>query len=188
MTDFKAYLSTRRSTPFPLFGLEAPSSEELTAILERAARVPDHGKLTPWRFIIISREKGVGIGKKLIEFLKNDGENDDKRLEIESNRFNRSPLCIALVSTATEHVKIPQWEQLLSGGAVGMNLLHAAQAHGFGANWVTEWVAYDPRVKALFKLAAHEQFIGFVHIGKANAKAEDRVRPNMAAITSHFEE
>lgn len=184
---FADYLKTRRSTPFPLMQEPGPDEATLAAILQAAARVPDHGKLAPWRFILIDRAAGAKLGETLAGLVKADDPSaDDKRLEIERARFARSPLVVALVSRAAPHVKIPEWEQLLSAGAVGLNLIHAAEAHGFGANWVTEWPAYDRRVMDRLGLEPHEKIAGFIHIGTPSGKAEDRQRPDMAAITSRF--
>ena len=182
------HLKTRRSTPFPMMTGPGPDAPTLDAMLTVAARVPDHGKLAPWRFIVIDAAAGARLGAFLGELVRaHDPAADAKKLEIETARFSRAPVCIAIVSRAGPHVKIPEWEQLLSAGAVGLNLLHAAAAFGFGGNWVTEWPAYDRRVQERLGLAATEKIAGFVHIGTPTGKAEDRVRPDMAAIVTHFQ-
>lgn len=182
------HLKTRRSTPFPLMAEPGPDKATLDAMLAIAARVPDHGKLAPWRFIIIDKAAGARLGAFLGELVRaDDAGADAKKLEIETARFSRASVCVAIVSRAGPHVKIPEWEQLLSAGAVGLNLLHAASAFGFGGNWVTEWPAYDRRVHERLGLGETEKIVGFVHIGTPTAKAEDRVRPDMAAIVSHFQ-
>lgn len=186
--DLIDHLKTRRSVPFPLMAEPGPDAATLNAMLAIAARVPDHGKLAPWRFIVIDRAAGARLGAWLVELAKaDDPAADGKKLEADAARFSRAPVCVAIVSRAGPHVKIPEWEQLLSAGAVGLNLLHAAAAHGFGGNWVTEWPAYDRRVLDRLGLAASEKIVGFVHIGTPTGKAEDRVRPDMASITTHFE-
>ncbi|MCZ0734113.1 nitroreductase family protein [Phreatobacter sp. AB_2022a] len=182
------HLKTRRSTPFPLMAEPGPDPATLDAMLAIAARVPDHGKLAPWRFIVIDRAAGARLGAFLADLVRaDDPAADARKLEIETARFSRAPVCVAIVSRAGPHVKIPEWEQLLSAGAVGLNLLHAAAAFGFGGNWVTEWPAYDRRVQERLGLATHEKIAGFVHIGTPTARAEDRVRPDMAAIVTRFE-
>lgn len=183
-----AHLSTRRSTPFPLMADPGPSADELAAMLKLAARVPDHGKLAPWRFIVIPRAAGAALNAFCeATVLADDPSVEAARLDKERMRFTRAPVCVAIVSTAGPHPKIPEWEQVLSGGAVGLNLLHAAAAHGFGGNWVTEWCAYDRRFHDRLGLAPHERIIGFVHIGTPTGKAEDRIRPDMAAIVTTFQ-
>jgi nitroreductase len=182
------HLKTRRSTPFALMQEPGPDAATLEAMLAIAARVPDHGKLAPWRFLIIDRAAGGRLGDFLADLVKTDDPAaDEKRIEIDRARFARAAVCVAVVSRAGPHAKIPEWEQVLSAGAVCLNLLHAASAHGFGGNWVTEWPAYDRRVRDRLGLAPHETIAGFVHIGTPSAKAEDRVRPDMSAITSRFE-
>jgi len=179
------HLRSRRSTPFPLMRPPGPDAGTLDAMLQIAARVPDHGKLAPWRFIVIDRAAGERLGVVLEEIGRADGA-DAKRLEIDRARFTRAPVCVAVVSRAAPHVKIPEWEQVLSAGAVCLNLLHAAAAHGFGGNWVTEWPAYDRRVLDRLGLEAEEKIAGFVHIGTAEAKADDRQRPDMATIVTRL--
>lgn len=182
------YLRTRRSTPFPLMQEPGPDAATLAAMLAIAARVPDHGKLAPWRFVIIDRAAGAKLGAFLADLARSDdAAADPKKVEIDAGRFTRAPVSIAVVSRAGPHVKIPEWEQVLSAGAVCLNLLHAASAHGFGGNWVTEWPAYDRRVLDRLGLGPDEKIAGFVHLGTPSGKAEDRVRPDMAAITSRFE-
>jgi nitroreductase len=185
--DFSHYLATRRSTPFPLMGDPGPTPDQLAAILKVAARVPDHGKLAPWRFIIIPRAAGPRLNALCEAWvLADDPGTEAARIEKERTRFTRAPVCVALVSSAGPHPKIPEWEQVLSAGAVGLNLVHAAAAWGFGANWVTEWCAYDRRMADHLGLAAHEKIAGFIHIGTPSGKAEDRARPDMATITSTY--
>ncbi len=181
------HLATRRSTPFALMRGPGPDTATLAAMLAIAARVPDHGKLAPWRFIIIDAAAGAALGAELERLvLADDPAAEPKRLEIDRGRFARAPVCVAVVSRAAPHPKIPEWEQVLSAGAVCHNLLHAAAAYGFGGNWVTEWPAYDRRVLDRLGLAVGETIAGFVHIGTPEAKAEDRQRPDMAAIVTRL--
>ena len=187
LTDLLTYLTHRRSTPFPLMGDEGPDDKTLAAILQLAARVPDHGKLAPWRFIIIPRSAGEILGTFLEGLLKADKPDaTEPALAVERGRFLRAPLCVAVVSSAAPHDKIPVWEQELSAGALCLNLLNAAAAHGFGGTWITEWLTFDRRVAEHFRLAAHERFAGFIHLSKPRGRADDRVRPDMASITSIY--
>ncbi len=181
------HLRTRRSTPFALMEGSGPDEATLAEMLTIAARVPDHGKLAPWRFIVIDRAAGERLGTALEEIARaNDPAVEDKKLEIDRGRFTRATVCVAVVSRAGPHVKIPEWEQLLSAGAVCLNLLHAATAFGFGGNWVTEWPAYDRRFLDRLGLSPEEKIAGFVHIGTPSAKADDRQRPDMAAIVTRL--
>jgi nitroreductase len=182
------HLTTRRSVPFALMGGPGPDAATLDAMLTIAARVPDHGKLAPWRFIVIGPEAGASLGRFLESLVAaDDPDIDARRREVERIRFTRAPVCVAVVSRAAPHPKIPEWEQVLSAGACCLNLLHAACAYGFGATWITEWPAFDRRVLDRLGLAPHETIAGFIHIGTPTAKADDRVRPDMATLITHLE-
>ncbi len=183
MTDTTRYLESRRSIPIPALGAPAPDAAQLEAILTIASRVPDHGKLAPWRFVLYRGEVASRIGKALAALVEaREGPLGEGRRTMEENRFSRSPLVIGLVSTAKPHVKIPEWEQLLSAGAAAMNLIHAAHSMGFGANWVTEWVAYDEDAKKILGIAPEEKTVGFIHIGTPAEPPVDRPRPALADI------
>ena len=182
-------LSARRSVPARQMQGPAPSEEQLRTFLTIAARVPDHGKLAPWRFIVFSgeaREKAAQI--IAAAFAADNPEADEKRLAAERERMTAAPLVVAVVSRAAPHPKIPEWEQVLSAGAVCMNLIVAANAMGFATSWVTGWCAYDRRVLDAFGLAPDERIAGFVHIGTASEKPADRPRPDLSAIVTRFGE
>ena len=186
MNDTIALLKRRRSAPPAVMTGPGPTAEELETILTVASRVPDHGKLAPWRFIVFeggARER-VGRVAEMIRLEDNPGLDEKARAE-ERGRFARAPLVVAVVSRAAPHAKIPEWEQVLSAGAVCMNLIVAARALGFTATWLTEWTAYDVRFREAIGLAEHERVAGFVHIGRA-APVEDRVRPALAEIVTTF--
>ena len=165
-------LKTRRSVkPMEMTG-PTPSSAQIDTLLTVASRVPDHGKLTPWRFIVFEGDARLSIGEKLAEiFRKDNPQATAEQIEFEKNRLARAPLVVAVVSRAAPHVKIPEWEQLMSAGAAAMNLVTAAHAQGFAASWLTEWYAYDRRVLDALGLAPHEKIAGFVHIGLAGEAA-----------------
>ena len=183
MTQPIDYLLTRRSVAIPALLEPGPSATELDAILTAASRVPDHGKLAPWRFVIYRGEPAKAIGRALAELLESrEGPLSEIRRDAEEKRFARSPLVIGVVSTAKPHVKIPEWEQVLSAGAATMNLVHAAHALDFAANWVTEWVAYDDEAKAILGIAPEEKVAGFVHIGSPGEVPADRPRPLLSDI------
>ncbi|MCQ8782692.1 nitroreductase family protein [Mangrovibrevibacter kandeliae] len=183
MTDALTALATRRSIPIPALAAPAPEGAVLDRILTIAARVPDHGKLAPWRFILYRGAVREAVGEALLRLVEaRDAEITDSRRAAERGRFARAPLVVGVVSTARPHVKIPEWEQVLSAGAAAMNLIHAAHAAGFAANWVTEWVAYDEEAKAVLGIAPDEKVVGFVHIGTPCEPPSERPRPELSAI------
>ena len=164
-----------------------PSPSELDTLLTIASRVPDHGKLTPWRFIVFAGPARLKAGAAIAAaFTAKYPDAKAEQVDFERNRLTRAPLVIAVVSRAAPHAKIPEWEQVLSSGAAAMNLLTAAHALGFGATWITEWYAYDRAVLDALGLAAHEKIAGFVHIGRPAQVPEDRPRPALADIVTRF--
>jgi nitroreductase len=187
MPDALDLLKTRRSVkPMELAG-PAPSAAELDTLITVAARVPDHGKLKPWRFIVFEGEARNAAGDVIAEVFRADNpEATPDQIAFERARLARAPLVIAVVSRAAPHVKIPEWEQQLSAGAAAMNLTNAAHAMGFAASWITEWYAYDRAVLDALGLAPHERMAGFVHIGRPRKPPEERDRPKLADIVSRY--
>lgn len=180
-------LSTRRSVPPLALREPGPSAAELELILTIGSRVPDHGKLAPWRFIIFEGEGRLAAGELIARtFSADNPDADPERVEIERKRLAHAPLVIGVVSCAAPHVKIPEWEQVLSAGAVCMNIVTAAVAMGYGASWLTQWHSYDRRVLDGLGLAPHEKIAGYIHIGASPGAPEDRVRPVLSSITSHY--
>lgn len=178
-------LLSRRSGSAKAMTEPGPSKKQLADILTAGARAPDHGKLFPWRFLVIEGKGRGRAGDILAEVMEAEGERD-KQVEEERGRFLRAPLVVAVISAAREQHKIPVWEQELSAGAVCQNLLIAATASGFVAQWVTEWYAYHPVVKARLGLKAGERIAGFVYIGTAKDELEERPRPDMDGIVTVF--
>ncbi len=179
------HLAARRSVSAAAMTEPGPDHTTLEAMLTIAARVPDHKKLAPWRFIVIQDEARARFGELLAGVCAtNEPEASSIRLETERGRFLRAPVVVAVVSSPVPHPAAPEWEQVLSVGAVCLNLLHAAAATGVGAQWITEWYAYDGAVKAGFDLKPDERFAGFVYIGTPKEKPADRDRPDIAAIAS----
>ncbi len=179
-------LLRRRSIPAQQLFAPGPDADQLRTILTIAARVPDHGKLAPWRFIVIEGESRVRLGAEIARLfaLDNPGAGpDDARHAAERSRLTRAPLVVAVVSRARPHAKIPEWEQQLSAGAACMNLIVAANALGFGTVWLTEWYGYDRRFLEVLGLAADERLAGFIHIGTPpRERPEDRTRPVLDEI------
>lgn len=187
MPDALKLLTTRRSfKPVELSG-PAPSPAEIDTLLTVASRVPDHGKLAPWRFIVFEGEARQKAGDAIVAAFKAKyPEAKPDEIEAERSRLARAPLVIAVVSRAGQHVKIPEWEQVLSAGAAAMNLVLAAHALGYGASWITEWYAYDRSVLDALGLAPNERIAGFVHIGRPPGVPEDRPRPPLSEIATRF--
>ena len=177
------FLARRRSASAATLRAPAPSQAQLSDILRLAARVPDHGKLSPWRFIVFEDEAKAAFVARLEAIAA--GRPDAEKATGALFKIRIPPLSVAVVSRVAEN-KIPAWEQKLSSGAVCMNLLIAAQAMGFGANWITDWYAYDAKVDALLGLLAGESVAGFVHIGTAAEAPQERVRPNLDTIVTRW--
>jgi nitroreductase len=187
MADALQLLTTRRSfKPVDLAG-PAPSAAEIETLLTVASRVPDHGKLAPWRFIVFEGDARLAAGDAIAAaFRAKYPDAKPEHVEAERQRLARAPLVVAVVSRAAPHVKIPEWEQVMSAGAAAMNLVLAAHALGYGASWITEWYAYDRSVLDAFGLAPHERIAGFVHIGRPPGSPEDRPRPPLSEIATRF--
>ena len=180
-------LATRRSVKIADLKEPGPSAHELAILLTIASRVPDHGKLAPWRFVVFEGAARHKAGEAIAQAFRADHPDEDEgRIAIERGRLARAPLVVAVVSRAASHAKIPEWEQVLSSGAAAMNLVIAAHALGYAANWTTEWYAYDRRVLQQLGLADHERMSGFVHIGSAAQQPEDRPRPPLAEIVTYY--
>lgn len=187
MTDALKLLTTRRSFKAVELTGPGPSAAELDTLLTVASRVPDHGKLTPWRFIVFEGEARLAAGEAIAAaFAAKYPDAKPEHVDAERQRLARAPLVIAVVSRAAPHGKIPEWEQVLSAGAAAMNLVLAAHALGYAANWLTEWYAYDRAVLDALGLAPHERIAGFIHIGRAPGPAEDRPRPPLNEIATRF--
>jgi nitroreductase len=187
MPDALELLKTRRSFKAVELSGPGPSAAEIEQLLTVASRVPDHGKLTPWRFIVFEGDARRAAGEAIaLAFAAKYPDAKPEHVEAERQRLARAPLVVAVVSRAAPHVKIPEWEQVLSAGAAAMNLVLAANALGYGASWITEWYAYDRNVLDALGLAAHERIAGFVHIGKPPGLPEDRPRPALGEIATRF--
>jgi len=181
-------LNQRRSVPSRQLGEPGPNDAELRELLTAAIRVPDHGKLVPWRLMLIRRDARAKLGTALAEMhLRHEPDAPPSVIEKDRNRFSYAPLIVAVVARIEEdHPKIPAQEQLLSAGLVAYNLLLGAQALGFGAQWLTGWSAYDPEAADLFGLAANERVVAFVHIGTAHEPAPERTRPALESVLSEW--
>lgn len=176
-------LETRRSAkPRELVGA-GPTAEEIERILTIAIRVPDHGKLTPWRVVTVAEEQRDSLARLLKQALADEDPNaKPAHFEKEDEFAHYAGQLFVLISAPVENHKIPVWEQQLSCGTVGMNLLLGADALGFVAGWVTGWRAYSPKVNAAF-CAPGERIAGFVFVGHPGHELEERERPLLSAIS-----
>lgn len=179
-------LLTRRSVSVKEMVPPAPSVEELEQILRVATRVPDHGKLCPWRLVVLRAEGVQNLGAIAAQqFAAQHAEATEAQLAAEHARFARAPLCIAVLSTPVLGTK-PVWEQELSAGAVCMNILHAAHALDYGAKWLTEWVAYDEKILAALGGAPTDKIAGFIYLGSKTSEPDDRERPDLAVVVRRW--
>ncbi|GHC65037.1 nitroreductase family protein [Neogemmobacter tilapiae] len=177
-----AFLAARQSYPAKAMTGPAPSRSELEPILQAALRVPDHGKLEPWRLIVLERaalDRLAAFAEQRAAETGLDAEQAAKG----RGQFARSQLCIAVVSAPVSGTKVPESEQILSAGALCQNLLNAAQAAGWAACWLSGWPSYDRGFLELgLGLAPHESIAGFVHLGTQGTPAPDRPRPDLARV------
>jgi nitroreductase len=185
MNETLDLLKSRRSVAPHKLGEPGPTRDEIETLLAIASRVPDHGRLCPWRFIVIGGEARRRIGEAIgAAFRADNPEASAETVEFERNRLARAPLVIGVVSRAAPHVKIPDWEQVMSAGAACMNLVVAANAMGFATSWITEWYAFDGRVLDALGLAPAERIAGFVHIGRPTEAPVERPRPALPDIVT----
>lgn len=178
-TSPASLLSLRRSTPARLLSSPGPDRDQLRQMLAWAVHVPDHGRLAPWRFLCIRGEVRHRLGERLaIRALERDPGTSEASVEKDRRRFSHAPLVLAVIAHLQPGHKIPEQEQLLSGGAVCFSLLLGAQELGFGAQWLTGWPAYDPEVTRWLGLGEHERILGFIHIGTPIEAVPERERPS----------
>ena len=182
-----SYLATRRSCRPRDLVEPGPDPDQLRQILEIAARSPDHGKLAPWRFVHVARARRAAFAEALEAAYRAGKADEPSRVEIEAvHRFaTQAPELVVLLSCPVEG-KIPVWEQQLSCGAAGMNLLHAAAAFGFGGGWVTGWAAYSPQVLEALGGREPERVAGFLFLGTPGAELEERPRPALGDVVRQW--
>ncbi|MET3599315.1 nitroreductase [Martelella mangrovi] len=179
------FLKTRRSTPVLKLSEPGPGRAELEEILTIAARVPDHGKLAPWRFIVYAGDARAEVGEALEAITRSDNPDaSDARLKLERERLTRAPIVVGVISRAAVHPKIPEWEQIMSSAAACYNLVAAANAFGYGATWLTEWYAFDERSLPALGVEPGERVVGLVHIGTRTEEPFERVRPELSDVVT----
>lgn len=182
-------LMLRRSLTVKDMVHPGPSEEQIKQILKIGSRVPDHKKQVPWRFLTFEKSTRGKFGKILRTiFAKNNPKTNEKILDFEENRFLRAPLVIAVISTADkDNPKVPEWEQILTAGAVCQNILIASNAMGYASQWLTEWYAYDKVVLKELNLNPNERIAGFIYIGTASKQPKERGRPDLANLVKKWE-
>jgi nitroreductase len=177
------FLHTRRSRPVRMLGLPVPDPTQLDDLLRAAVRVPDHGKLEPWRFVVLTAPACARMAGQIADHGTAMGIDPDKVAKTQDT-FGNANLIVTIIASPKPSDKIPLIEQTLSAGAVCLSLVNAALASGWGANWLTGWVAHDHAFAARFLgLEPQEWVAGFVHIGTSKATPPDRPRPDTAALT-----
>jgi len=181
-------LDARRSVPAKQLGEPGPDPATLLRMLASAVRVPDHGKLVPYRFLRIAGDARHSLGTFLAErAVQRDPQVSPAQLDKDRQRFSHAPLIITVIASPRPNPKVPEAEQLMTAGCVCFALLQAAQALGFGAQWLTAWMAFDPAVHAHLGLAEGEQIAGFIHIGTPKTAVPERERPDPAALLQDWE-
>ncbi len=180
-------LLTRRSAKALTMVEPGPSDSEIETILRAGARVPDHGKLAPWRFILFKDDARAKFGELLAKiYAEVETRATEEQIAFERGRLSRAPLGVAVVSRVTPGIKIPEWEQILSAGAVCQNMLIAATALGYGAQWLTEWYAFDASVNEALGLGENERIAGYLYFGSESVAKDERPRPELSDITSEW--
>lgn len=179
-------LLSRRSVLADLMEEPGPSESELRQILSSAMRVPDHGRLTPWRFVLIRGDARAKLGDVIGDAFKDESpEAHERQVSREQQRFSRAPVVVAVISSVLKDHKIPEWEQILSAGAACQTMLIAAISMGFAAQWLTEWYSYNENVRNALGLREDDRIAGFVYIGSGKALSE-RARPNYVDVVSDW--
>lgn len=182
------YLLTRRSVGMAFLQEPGPSADELETLFTIATRVPDHGKIAPWRLVVFSGDARARAGEKLAEIASRRRPGlDEAGLEIERKQFLPAPLTVGVISSPQPHPKVPEFEQLISAGNVAFNLVHAAYALGYAAQWITRWYSFDDEAAAMLGAREGERFVGFIHIGTPTTAMEDRPRPSLADIVTEWQ-
>lgn len=180
-------LDLRRSVPSRLLTSPGPDDAQLQRMLRSAVRVPDHGKLAPWRFLRIQGDARLALCERMAtRSRERDPSAAESVVDKDRQRFSYAPLILVVIARLTPGHKVPEQEQLLSGGAVCFALLQAAQALGFGAQWLTGWAAYDTVILNHLGIAGNEKVLGFIHIGTASEAAPERARPEPSDLLSDW--
>lgn len=181
------FMLARKSAPIQELAGPGPGDDDIATMLRVASRVPDHGRLVPFRFTLYRGDARIAIGEKLAALaVKREGELPPARIEQERTRFSRAPLVVGVVFVPKANPKIPQWEMFLSAGMAAMNLIIAANALGYGANLITNWYSDTEEGRALLGLSPEERVVGFVHVGNHSGEIAERPRPDPTTLVSDY--
>ncbi|WP_333824225.1 nitroreductase family protein [Pinisolibacter sp.] len=187
MPDALELLETRRTIAAAQLAEPGPSEAEIRRLVAVAARVPDHGKLTPWRFVLYRGPGRAALDARLEPLYRAKFPDvPAEKAEFEMTRFQRVPLTVGVIARTQEHFKIPVWEQELSVGAACMNLLLAAHALGYAGQWLSGWCCYDERAAAILGAKPGERFAGLIAIGTPTVPPVDRPRPAFDDIVTEW--
>lgn len=182
-------LRLRRSTQADLLTEPGPDAASLETILTIAARVPDHRRVCPYRFVLFQGDARAAAGEVIAKtYAAENQDADGAQIAKERGRFLRAPIVIGVVSSVDKNHRTPEWEQVLTAGAVCQNMLIAANASGFAAQWLTEWYCYSPAVLAAFGVQHTERVAGFIYLGTAREWPKERQRAALAPLITHFGE
>jgi nitroreductase len=182
-----AKMESRRSVPMRAFEKTPIPPEHLTRILKIAARAPDHGRLAPWRFIVIENEARKACGERFDAlYAERHPDREPSKAQMWTDYMMRAPVTIVVVSRPDKASRIPEWDQVLSAGAVGMTLIHAAAAHGYAAQWLLKWPGRDVEAAAILGVGPEEQVAGFIHLGLQTERPQDRLRPDLDDVVTHW--
>ncbi len=176
--ELQRRLAVRRSAPAQALSGPGPSPDEIGRILNLGARSPDHGKLFPWRFVVLGPHSRATLAQALLPLADRQPAPDKARAVL--GKLTAAPVTILVISAPVPSPKVPAWEQQLSAGAVCMNIEHAADALGYSASWITDWYSYDLEAKALYGVGADEQVAGFIHLGTLAEPPLERPRPDLS--------
>ena len=179
-----AFLARRRSASALTLTAPAPSADELDQLLRLATRAPDHGKLAPWRFVVLEGEAKARFAQRLDDLARARG---DDQAAAKLGKLKVPPLAVAVIAAPKAGTSIPAWEQELSAGAVCTTFLYAALAMGYGANWITDWYAYDAEANAVLGLKDGERVAAFMLLGTPREAPLERERPQVSALVSHWQ-
>lgn len=181
-------IALRRSTSKRGLIAPGPSQEQLDDLLTVAARVPDHRRLAPWRFLVFRGDARQAFNRRAVDIQKQEDPNaTETMLADTAGYFTRAPIVIAVVSSPDITHKTPVWEQELSAGALCFNLLLTANASGWAGCWLTEWIAFSPGINTLLGLVAHERIAGYLYLGTAKESPQERLRPDVAAKIEYWQ-